>query len=334
MRQKPESPTKPRFPSRSRSRKASEPSAKTGRSSPREFGLKRLLVPIDFSPASLYPIQWAKFISRRTKVSIHFVNVHDFGYPVPMALTPPVIGSEAEIKDHLHRDLQAVAISQNVLDANFQIRVGRAFEQICQVASEIQANLILLATHGRTGWERALLGSTAERVIRYAPCPVLVARRPSSRRKARLKLGKIVVPVDFSDCSAQGLHYAVELAQLFGAELSLLNVVQLHHDLPPVVVYTHAELRRWAREVAQAHMADLLRATDFCEVKFEVAVKMGSPAQKVCRYAQQIGADLIVTATHGRTGLRHVLMGSTAEQIVRYAKTPVLVVPSRERAEG
>ena len=58
---------------------------------------------------------------------------------------------------------------------------------------------------------------------------------------------------------------------------------------------------------------------------------MGSPAPKICRYAQQIEADLIVTATHGRTGLRHIVMGSTAEQIVRYARSPVLVVPSREK---
>ena len=262
------------------------------------------------------------------------MNVHDLAYPMATALIPSVIGSEAEIKDRLHRDLRAIALGQKIRNASFQIRVGRAFDQICQVANEIQADLIVLSTHGRTGWERALLGSTAERVIRHAPCPVLVARKFRSNRKADFKLEKIVVPVDFSACAARGLEYAVGLARLFGAELTLLNVVQLHHDLPPVVVYTHSELSRWAREVAQAHMAELLSATDFGEVKHEAVVKMGSPASKICRYAQQIDADLIVTATHGRTGLRHILMGSTAEQIVRYARSPVLVVPSRERAEG
>ncbi len=252
---------------------------------------------------------------------------------MPAALVPSVVGSEAEIKDRLHDHLQAIALSQKIRNASFQIRVGRAFDQICQVANEIQADLIVLSTHGQTGWERALLGSTAERVIRHAPCPVLVARKSRSKRKAEFKLEKIVVPVDFSTCAARGLEYAVGLARLFGAELILLNVVQLHHDLPPVVVYTHSELSRWAREVAEAHMADLLSATDFGEVKYAAAIKMGSPAQKTCRYAQQTGADLIVTATHGRTGLRHVLLGSTAEQIVRYARSPVLVVPSRERAQ-
>lgn len=78
-------------------------------------------------------------------------------------------------------------------------------------------------------------------------------------------------------------------------------------------------------------MADFVGGTDFGAVKFETAVKMGSPAQKVCRYAQKVGADLIVTSTHGRTGLPHIFIGSTAEQIVRYAKSAVLVVPTRER---
>ena len=300
----------------------------------RQIGLETILVPIDFSPASLYPIHWAKFIAQRTKASIHFVSVHDFGYPVATALTPPVIGSEAEIRDHLHRDLQTIAISQKVLQAGFHIRAGRPFDQICQTASEIQADLIVLATHGRTGWERAFLGRTVERVIRHAPCPVLVARPTRAGRKHELKLRKIVVPVDFSDCAAQGLRYAMGLAQRFGAELSLLNVVQLHHDLPPIVIYSPSKLGRWAREVATAHMEDFVAATDFGGVKFETAIKLGSPAQKICRYARTVGADLIVTSTHGRTGLPHILIGSTAEQIVRYARSPVLVVPTRNQVNS
>ena len=290
--------------------------------------VETILVPIDFSAASLHSIQWAKFIAQRTKASIHLVNVHDFGFPVADALTPPVVGSEKEIKEHVHRDLQALALSQKLPQASLQIRVGRPYRQICELASEIQADLIVLATHGRTGWERAFLGSTAERVIRHAPCPVLVARSPS-RGKTAIKLRKMVVPVDFSACAARGLHYAIDLAKLFKARLSLINVTQLHHDLPPSVIYSDTALNRWAAEVAEAHMADLVRETDFEGVKFETVHKSGSPARKVCRYAVKEGADLIVTSTHGRTGFSHALIGSTAEKISRYARTPVLVVPSR-----
>lgn len=314
-----------------KTRRASKSSAET---SPKpsinvKARLDTILVPIDFSPASLDPIQWAKFITQRTNASIHLVSVHDFGYPVATALTPPVIGSEAEIKDHLHRDLQSVALSQRVWNAGFHVRAGRPFAQICQLAGEIQADLIALSTHGRTGWERALLGSTTERVIRHAPCPVLVVRPLRTRRKSELKLQKILVPVDFSDCSARGLNYAIGLAQSFGAELALLHVVRLPHNLPSIVVYPNSKLNRWAREVADAHMADLLREIDFDGVKVTSTIKIGAAAQKICRYALTIGADLILTSTHGRTGLPHVLIGSTAERIVRYAKSPVLVVPTR-----
>ena len=123
MRQKPGPKTKPPHPSKGRSRKTFMTSAKTGRSSLQTLGLKTILVPIDFSSASLHPIQWAKFIARQTKVSIHFVNVHDLAYPMPAALIPSVIGSKAEIRDRLHRHLQAIALSQKIRNASFQIRV-------------------------------------------------------------------------------------------------------------------------------------------------------------------------------------------------------------------
>lgn len=314
-----------------RSRPVSKSSAKNSREpgSRSKLRLKTILVPIDFSTASLYPIQWAKFIAQRTKAAIHLVNVHDFGYPIAQALTPPVIGSEAEITDHLHQDLQMVAISEKVRNPAFHIRAGRPFDEVCRVANEIQADLIVLSTHGRTGWERVFLGSTAEKIVRHAACPVLVARPIRSRRKSDLVLRQIVVPVDFSECAKCGLEYAIALARIFGAKLSLLNVIQLHHDLPPVVIYSQSRINRWAREIAEAHMTDLVQATDFGGVKFETEIKMGSPAQKICRFAVKEKADLILTPTHGRTGLSHALIGSTAEQIIRYARSPVLVVPSR-----
>ncbi len=318
------------------SAKASSRAASAGATKTRprsRLKVETILVPIDFSAGSLFAIQWAKFLAQRTKANIHLVNVHDFGYPVARALTPPVIGSETEIKEHLHRDLQVLALSQKLPHASLQIRVGRPHSQICELASEIQADLIVLSTHGRTGWERALLGSTAERVIRHAPCPVLVAR-PTSRKKTELKLQKILVPLDFSACAARGLHYAIDLAKVFKAKLTLINVSQLHHDLPPVVIYSDAALNRWAAEVAEAHMADLVKETDFEGVEFETVHKNGSPARKICRYAVKEGADLIVSSTHGRTGISHALIGSTAEKISRYARSPVLIVPSHGRGSA
>ena len=176
-------------------------------------------------------------------------------------------------------------VEQKLPHASLQIRVGRPHSRDIRVGERNSGGPHrFFSTPGRTGWERALLGSTAERVIRQAPCPVLVAR-PTSRKKTELKLQKILVPLDFSACAARGLHYAIDLAKVFKAKLTLINVSQLHHDLPPVVIYSDAALNRWAAEVAEAHMADLVKETDFEGVEFETVHKNGSPARKICRYA-------------------------------------------------
>ena len=300
-------------------------------STPKPTRIKTILVPIDFSQSSLAPIEWAKFIARKTKAQIHFVHVHDFVFPVPPAIVPPIVDSEVEIEQRLERDLKAIASDCNVPKSTCHIRIGRTFHQICKLAEEIRADLIAISTHGRTGWDRVLLGSTAERIIRHSPCPVLVVRQARGSKRKQPQIDTVLAPVDFSDCSVKGLNYAVGFAQLFGGQLVLLNTFQIHHDLPPAVIYSESRLVRWAREIAEVHMRDLVEATDFAGVKFKTEIRKGPAAQTIDRYGHKIEADLIVAATHGWSGLPHVLMGSTAEQIVRYAKSPVLVVPTRQR---
>ena len=105
----------------SKARQASKPSAEATLqpSTKQKVRIATVLIPIDFSPASLDPIQWAKLIAQRSNASIHLVSVHDLRYPLATALTPPVVESEAEMKDHLHRDLQTVALSQGGTERGF-----------------------------------------------------------------------------------------------------------------------------------------------------------------------------------------------------------------------
>jgi nucleotide-binding universal stress UspA family protein len=304
----------------------------------RAIRIETILVPIDFSSASLQTIRWARFIARRTNAAIHLVHVHDFELSL-FGTGGPMRKSAKAIQNCLYRDLKDVAVRHNVPNANarYHILTGHAFQQICELAGKIHADLIVMSTHGRTGWRRVFLGSAAERVVQYAPCPVLIARQSRANQKRALKLKKIVVPIDFSECSAEGLDYALKLARAFGAELSLLHALHIYHYDTPVVVYTVGELNRFAREGAEERMAELVRSTNFGDVEFETLIKMGrqtgSAARTICHYAERTSADLIVTCTHGRTGLPHVLIGSVAEQIVRYAKAPVLVVPAHARQQ-
>ena len=301
-----------------------------------ELKIDTVLVPIDFSRASLQAIPWAKFFARATDGTIHLVHVHGFEYPLPLGIIPPVVTSPAEIEKRLRRYLKKFATSYGLTAADVycHVKTGSAFDQICKVAREIDADLIVTSTHGHTGWKRLFLGSTAERIVRHTPCPVWVARKPRTGRVRTLSVSKIVVPLDFSRASIKGLNYAVKLARGFAATLTLLHVVSRQRFLTPkgALVYAEAELTQRARVAAKERMRALVGITDFDGVEFKTAIRVGFPEEEICNYAQKNSMDLIVTATHGRTGLRHALLGSVAEHVVRYAKGPLLVVPTRSIA--
>jgi nucleotide-binding universal stress UspA family protein len=307
-----------------RKRRVPEPTAR----------IKEILVPIDFSRASREALRWAKFFARRCNARIHLLHVHHLEYPLAGPIAPPPVISEQEIEERLYAELIDFALEEKISKAgDCHIRIGRTFHEICQLAVELKADLIVLSTHGRTGWKRAVLGSTAERTIRHTPCPVFVTRPLNRKRRKEPVLGNMMVPVDFSDCSTEGLRYAVKLARAFGAKLELFHVLHFEHYDMPVVVYDEKQLDHYINKSARAHMDALVRDNDLRGVSYETAIGHGVPARQISRRAANVPVDLIVIATHGRTGLPHMLIGSTAEQIVRYAKMPVLVVPTRRHDE-
>jgi len=164
---------------------------------------------------------------------------------------------------------------------------------------------------------------------------VLVSREAKGGAVRKIAFKRIVAPVDFSNSSKEGVNYALKLASRFGAKLFLIHVINWQHHLTSegVVLYDEAGFLKSLRATSEQEMSDFVRKIDSDGVAIETAIKTGFPDEQICNYAEKKSADLIVTATHGRTGLRHVLIGSTAEHVVRYAKCPVLVVvPTRRKS--
>ena len=303
---------------------------------PREIGIRTVLVPTDFSRASMQAVKWARFMAQGAGENIHLVHAHDLEYPLVLPISPPIVISEADTQDRLRRELTAVAIKYGIAErgAHCHIRTGRAFNEICKVADEIHADLIVTSTHGHTGWERVFLGSTAERVVRHAACPVLVVRRSKAAAAREPRLKKIVVPVDFSDCSREVLMFAVKLAHDFDAKLLILHgMYDSHFKTNAYATDAEITLRKYLKRDAEKQMRRLVRETDLGGVAFKTAIKFGFPEEEICDYAEKESADMILMSSHGRTGLRHLFIGSTAEHIVRHAKGSVLVVPNRSLRE-
>lgn len=144
---------------------------------------------------------------------------------------------------------------------------------------------------------------------------------------------KILVPVDFSDCSHKATHYALAFAQQFQAKLVLLHVVE-PMVVPENILMAMPELPEaggnWVQE-AKTRL-DQIASEDIPEtVPVETHVQVGRPFHEITEAAREHSVDLIVIATHGYTGLKHVLMGSTAERVVRHAPCPVLIVREKEQ---
>jgi universal stress protein A len=145
------------------------------------------------------------------------------------------------------------------------------------------------------------------------------------------KLTKILVPIDFSDCSKKALQYAVPFAKEFGATIALLHVVQINSPAGPEFgAIDFPLIQADLRKDAEKQLAELA-ATDVQEqAAVETLVRSGQEVMEIVDAAKELESDLIIISTHGRTGLKHVFMGSVAENVVRLAPCPVLVVREHE----
>ena len=304
--------------------------------------IENILVPIDFSERSLRAITTAKRIAQRFGATVHLAHVQEYSYPaVSFGPGAPVYAGAMidfeELRKSSEERLTALA-KEHRLTGTCRAEIGVApFELISWMARKIGADLIVTSTHGRTGIKRAFLGSTAERLVQYSPCPVLVAREGKQAGAGRkpasdsvMSINAILVPVDFSACSLSGLNYAIGFAKKFSARIIVLHVV----DLGPLLaadgyaVFNPAAFEQAALRDAEQGMNQFLQSANFGAVPFQPMVVLGGSVEAICKAASIEQADIIITATHGRTGLKHVLIGSTAEVVVRRAACPVLVVPS------
>jgi nucleotide-binding universal stress UspA family protein len=301
--------------------------------------IRNILVPIDFSKMSIHAIATARRLARRFSATIHLAHVRQFDYTTALAApAPPLVPFslmpyESDGEKRLLKKLNALVCEYGISSARCHVLSGGpAFDEVCRIAHEIPADLIVMPTHGRTGLKHVFLGSTAERTVQHSPCPVFVTRVNAfqSRNGSRSPINTILVPVDFSDCSREGLRYAIGLANEFGARMILLHATYLGYIYSSEgnAIYDVRGLQEAARENAERRMRELVRTVKFGRTKFETAITEGSPVLDICAFAKDHDVDLIITSTHGFTGFKHVLIGSIAEQVVRHAPCSVLVVPS------
>ncbi|MCC7376658.1 MAG: universal stress protein [Verrucomicrobiales bacterium] len=141
---------------------------------------------------------------------------------------------------------------------------------------------------------------------------------------------RLLVPVDFSPNGRKAVTYASAFAKQFDADLTFLHVIQVNYAYGEFGAIDFTALEREMRGGAEKELKELVSAAVAEGVKAHSLVREGSPAKVIAEVATELRSDLLVVSTHGYTGLKHVLMGSIAEHVVRYAPCPVLVVRQQQ----
>jgi nucleotide-binding universal stress UspA family protein len=290
--------------------------------------IKTILVPLDFSPTSIEALTYAIPLAKKLNAAVHLVHV-TYKEEASEVFRPDELTSDTVQWIEFSRDRLSLVHQRHFPPSwpkNDHVRAGEPYEQICELAREIDADLIVIGTRGQTGFSRILLGSTAERVVRFAACPVLVVRRSSNEETKEFTFHNILAPVDFSECSIFGALYAAFFAKTFDARLLFLHVfagvLREVAGKPRQAKDDAIDLENARLDMEAFTQLDFLR-----KVKCATEIRAGYAVDEICREAAKSKSDLVVIATHGRSGFNRMFLGSVAEHVVRYAECPVLVVP-------
>jgi len=292
---------------------------------------RKLLVPIDFSRNSRVALSYACSLAEAGKTEIHLLFVAEAIPQFSGFAQLPIVLSDDQLTARCSEELAILAedLAQGGTPISREVRIGRPAHEIARCALEYEADLIVLSTHGHTGLKHVLLGSVAEEVVREAACPVLVVRRattvaPGEANPPRFQ--KILVPTDFSPRSGEAIEYAVQFAKRFGGKITLLHCIN-PASAASTKAYAAYDLELLSTAcAAEANREMASQRHGVPEGLFEhSSVLSGAPLSVIPKFAEEENFDLIICATRGRTGLRHTLLGSTADGIVRHSPCPVLV---------
>jgi nucleotide-binding universal stress UspA family protein len=288
------------------------------------MSFRKILCPIDFSPTSDEALQVATRLAIAHDAEL--VIAHAWYLP-PAAFAGEYTYPAAMIRDIIADSETSLATAVAAAKAQGASRVSSLVLEgqpwmtiVLQLDNAKDIDLVVLGTHGRSGISRLFLGSVAEMVARHAPCSVLAV--PMNGAKP---LQRVLCPVDFSASSRRALDLAVDIARTPDGSITLLHVIEPPHVYSEeplsleidggIVSRSQALLEQWAASVTANH-----------RIKVTAEIQIGRPGAEIRAMLEQRGPfDLVALGSHGRVGLRRLILGSIAETTLRHAHRAVLV---------
>jgi len=290
--------------------------------------ISTVIVPLDGSELAAQALPYAQAIAEKSNTPIQLVWV---------VAEDAQTSVKNEAQSYLHE--QAKALGDR---AEISIRMGNPNEQIVKAADEATEPIIVMTTHGRSGFSRLFHGSVAEHVVRESQAPVLLIRDETKERQDGL-VRTIAVSLDGSVYAEAALPYAKEMAVAFDAEILLVRVAETSQvygmmgtePVGPASAEAFNEITEQLTKEAQDYLeatAERLRQDGFT-VRAETLE--GFAADQLMALERDMPVDVFVMATHGRSGLGRIVFGSVADRLLKQGTTPILMIkPAGEVADN
>ena len=291
--------------------------------------IQRILYATDLASVSEPAWHEAKQLGRLFNAEILLVHALPFvvlpadGYFPPHMYDELVESARREAEARFDRLLGSVVGSG--LKLRIRLEDGVPAERILAVAREERVDVVIAGTHGRTGLQRAILGSVADRLVRQAPCPVITVP-PTLGDKPGGKIRRICYATDFSPTARAAWPWVVSIARAADAEVYLVHVTLSPVPDRHLPAETLGRLAQMLHEQGRATVERFLEQSPFPGGRISVHVSHGDPGEQIVHQAQAHSADLVVMGTHGWSGVVRWMLGSVAHHVIQTAPCPVLTV--------
>jgi nucleotide-binding universal stress UspA family protein len=273
--------------------------------------MKTIVVPLDFSKESLIGLDMAMMLAEKTGANIKMIHV--------IGKVDNTANVDLEL-EHLNAKIKIEELLQKCKENNgfncglsYVIKEGKIFKIITDLANEIEDAVIVLSTHGKSGFDELFIGGNAYKIISNSKKPVITVRQC----RVSTNINRIVLPLDFTLQTREKVPYTVELAKRFNSEIHLVTV-------------RHSNIKSIEKKLLQysSQMAYYIEAH---KVPFKVEHLQGDNLTDVILdYSNSVNADLISIMTEQETSVSNLLFGSYAHQMINKACVPVLTFPTQQ----
>jgi nucleotide-binding universal stress UspA family protein len=296
------------------------------------YKLSAVVCATDLSEGSNKALPLAARIAGRHGARLIVAHIIDLPAVTPYGET---MVDPQELRSRVEQSARAqvaeILASCEQVEWEIHIAIGYPAKEILQVAAERRADLVVAATHTRTGIERLLLGSVSRKLMHTLTTPFLIVPGDISLEQLERNIDSVLIACDFSPDSGRAIGWGIDFAQAFGAKLTMATVIessQLSQVLkldPQKELGLADQLQNDLRQKLREAVPEASR-----QLPFKTAVLAGHPHDEINKYAILNHVDIIVMGVHGRGVIENILVGSTTDRLVRLGQFPVLAVRARD----